>query len=129
MPDRFPTLTAMGVTSPDQIASYDLIDGESHDDILKLRYQRPAGSFLPVTRVYHFARTPRASDSAAGMVDYEIAPTLSAALLELDRIVADKTERKVAIAEIRARISALDGEIRAELRSLQTALKRLEELG
>lgn len=119
----------MGVTSPDQIASYDLIDGELHDDILKLRYQRPAGSFLPVTRTYQFARTPRASDSAAGLVDYEIAPTLSAALLELDAIVRDKTERKVAIADIRARISALDGEIRAELRSLQTALKRLEELG
>lgn len=128
MPDRYPTLKAMGVTSPDQIASYDLIDGDSHDDILRLRYQRPAGSFLPVTRVYHFARTLRASDSTAAMVDYEIAPTLSAALLELDALLHDKTDRKVAIAEIRARISALDGEIRAELRSLQKSLKRLEEL-
>lgn len=128
MPDRYPTLKAMGVMSPDQIVRYDLIDGELHDDILRLRYQRPAGSFLPVTRIYRFARTPRASDSAAGMVDYEIAPTLSAALLELDAIVADKSERKVAIADIRARLSALDGEIRSELKSLQVALKKLEDL-
>lgn len=124
MPDRFPTLHEMGVINPSEIVSYDLIQNDQDQDILRLRYKRPSGSFLPVTRVYHFGRTPRAATGSDSLIEYEIAPTLSAALLELDTLVQTKSDRKAVIGDLRQRLAGLE----AEMRSISGELQRLADL-
>lgn len=124
MTDRFPTLHEMGVTNPSEIVSYDLIQNDDNEDILRLRYKRPSGSFLPVTRVYHFGRTPRASATSDSLIETEIAPTLSAALVELDTLVHAKSDRKVVIGDLRERMGGLE----AEIRSISKELQRIADL-
>lgn len=129
MPDNFPRLREMGVTSPDQIVGYDLIQTEPTEDMLRLKYQRPHGSFLPVTRVYRFARTSRPSNDAAhGLIDYEISPFLDAALEELDTLVRGHTDRKVVLAEVTGHIDQIERDFRAEMKALRATLGRLGDL-
>lgn len=132
MADKFPALKLMGVNSVDQIQSYTLTNADPSKDVLRIKYKRPAGSFLPKTRSYEFDRTPRASDpSATGgdLTTYEISPILNDALVELDSIVNAKVDKEAVIDGMLEQLGDLEREFAGEIANLRAKLNVLRKAG
>ena len=129
MADKYPNLAKMGVNNPQQIVSYNLSQRNPSKDVLRLRYHRVPGSFLPATRTYEFDRTPKASDPSTtiggDIVDYEISPILEGALNELDSIVSADLGRAAIEERILAQLSYLEEEVIGEITSLRANLAKL----
>ncbi|MFM2318842.1 MAG: hypothetical protein RLZZ215_1463 [Pseudomonadota bacterium] len=127
---QYSTLNSMGVQNPMQIIGYTLTQPRPDMDILRIRYERPKGSFLPVVRSYTFGRSQRTqvSDGAMNQSElvFEISPVLSKAILELDSIVQSKQDRSELKAQILDEIERLQEEWNAELNSLKQLVNRLE---
>lgn len=127
---QYSTLNSMGVQNPMQIIGYTLTQPRPDMDILRIRYERPKGSFLPVVRSYTFGRSQRTqvSDGAMNQSEliFEISPVLSKAILELDSIVQAKQDRSELKAQILGEIERLQEEWNAELNSLKQLVERLE---
>lgn len=127
---QYSTLNSMGVQNPMQIIGYTLTQPRPDMDILRIRYERPKGSFLPVVRSYTFGRSQRTqvSDGAMNQSElvFEISPVLSKAILELDSIVQAKQDRSELKAQILDEIERLQEEWNAELNSLKQLVNRLE---
>ncbi|TRW98115.1 DUF3461 family protein [Paracoccus sp. M683] len=109
----YPTLTQMGITSPGEISSYDYFQDANDEDILRIKYRRRPGSFLPETRVYRFRRIGVA-EAGGGT---EISPTLSDAIVELDELLATKGEVLSLAAQIEDAVAAAEMEL-ARVRAL-----------
>lgn len=127
---QYSTLSSMGVQNPLQIIGYTLTQPRSDMDILRIRYERPKGSFLPVVRSYTFGRSQRTqvSNGALSQAElvYEVSPVLSKAILELDSIVQSKQDRSELKSQILGEIERLQEEFNAELNSLKQLVERLE---
>jgi len=127
---QYSTLTSMGVQHPLQIIGYTLTQPRLDMDVLKIRYERPKGSFLPVVRSYTFGRSQRTqvSDGAMnqGELVFEISPVLSKAILELDSIVHAKQDRGELKLQILNEIERVKEEFNAELNTLKQLVERLE---
>ncbi len=97
MSKKYPSLESMGVRNPEQIISYTVSQPRTDTDVLRLKYKRPKGSFLPVTRRYEFGRAAKPSISDSGTRNtttmYEISPLLVKAMGELDSIVSGERSR------------------------------------
>lgn len=131
MSQKYPTLTQMGITNPQQIASYNLVTVEPTKDVLRIKYKRPAGSLLPVTRSYEFSRVPRASDPNATfgheMTIYEIAPILDAALLELDSITRVHRDTDDRVSDVLEQLNHLEQMASAELKSIRAKIEEIRQ--
>lgn len=127
---QYSTLSSMGVQNPMQIIGYTLTQPRPDRDILRIRYERPKGSFLPVVRSYTFGRSQRTqvSNGALSQTElvYEVSPVLSKAILELDSIVQSKQDRSELKSQILSEIERLQEEFNAELNSLKQLVSRLE---
>jgi hypothetical protein len=127
---QYETLSAMGVQNPMQIIGYTLTQPRSDMDVLRIRYERPKGSFLPVVRSYTFGRSQRTqvSDGAMNQSElvFEISPVLSKAILELDSIVQSKQDRSELQQQVLSEIERIQEEFNAELNSLKQLVQRLE---
>lgn len=127
---QYSTLSSMGVQNPMQIIGYTLTQPRPDMDILRIRYERPKGSFLPVVRSYTFGRSQRiqVSDGAMSQSElvFEISPVLSKAILELDSIVHSKQDRNEMKVQILSEIERIQEEFNAELNSLKQLVERLE---
>ena len=58
MPDKYPSLTEMGITSPEDISRYSL-QKSNNVDILRIVYKRQKGSFLPTSKKFRFGRAKK----------------------------------------------------------------------
>ncbi len=117
----YPTLTDMGITHPNEIRSYELLESGRDEDVLRIKYRRKPGSLSPETRVYRFRRIGvTMGDGSTGV---EISPTLNAAVLELDELLAAKGEVSSLAAQINEALEAVDMEV-ARVRELA---KRIQE--
>lgn len=121
----FSTLADMGVTRPTEISSYKLRSDGKKNDVLKIRYKRKKGSFLPHSRTYKFGRSLKAvvADGGTARIEntYEISPLLLSAVAELDSLVqSDKSvsESKAS----RTKASKARTELLSELDGLETML-------
>lgn len=127
---EYSTLSSMGVQNPMQIIGYTLTQPRPDMDILRVRYERPKGSFLPVVRSYTFGRSQRTqvSDGAMNQSElvFEISPVLSKAILELDSIVRSKQDRSELKLQILGEIARVQEEFNAELNALKQLVERLE---
>ncbi|MFI0400169.1 MAG: DUF3461 family protein [Thiolinea sp.] len=127
---QYSTLTSMGVQNPLQIIGYTLTQPRLDMDVLKIRYERPKGSFLPVVRSYTFGRSQRTQVSNGAMSQaelvYEVSPVLSKAILELDSIVHAKQDRGELKLQILGEIERLQEDFNAELNALKQLVERLE---
>lgn len=127
---QYSTLSSMGVQNPMQIIGYTLTQPRPDTDVLRIRYERPKGSFLPVVRSYTFGRSQRTqvSNGALSQAElvYEVSPVLSKAILELDSIVQSKQDRSELKIQILSEIERLQEEFNAELDSLKQLVNRLE---
>ena len=127
---QYSTLTSMGVQNPMQIIGYTLTQPRLGMDVLKVRYERPKGSFLPVVRSYTFGRSQRTQVTNGAMSQtelvYEVSPVLSKAILELDSIVHAKQDRGELKLQILNEIERVKEEFNAELNALKQLVERLE---
>ena len=126
---QYPNLAQMGVQNPQEIIGYTLSHIAPATDVLKIKYQRPKGSLLPVTRSYNIGRAvqTRMIDSGTATTGevYEISPILSKALHELDQIVDAKTSKEELKKHILAELERVELEFVAELRALRHLMSQL----
>ncbi len=127
---NYPTLNTMGVQHPLQINSYTIYQPRPDTDILRIKYERPKGSFLPVTRSYTFGRTPRIQlvDSATGQTEtvYEITATLSKAITELDSIVQSKHDQHEIKQHLLSELERVQHDFAAEMIALRQLVEKLD---
>lgn len=83
--DNYPRLAEMGVLHPEQITRYS-VNSIDFVDYLRIFYERPKGSLLPVTRNYQFPRTQKADASGAAVM--ESSSEFREAIAELDEVLA-----------------------------------------
>ncbi len=90
---KFAALTEMGVQNPEQIARFTLYM-VNNKDILRIIYDRKAGSILPVSKKYSFPRIKKStivdSGTRATQVIYESSPAFRNALSELEEITKSR---------------------------------------
>lgn len=131
MSDKYPTLASMGVKNPLQIAGFSVYQSRENTDVLRIKYQRPKGSFLPVTSSYKFVRTAKSamvdSGSRKTATIYEVSTLLDKATNELESIVQGKKNRQELKQQIVAEIERMEYEYRAELAGLKQMVKQLED--
>lgn len=118
----YPTLTEMGITSPNEISSYELFEDIGDEDVLRIRYRRKPGSLLPEIRVYRFRRIGTPSGQEAAKPNTEISPTLSQALIELDDLLAARGEVSSLAAQINDALDSVEMEM-ARVRSLTRKIR------
>lgn len=127
---QYPNLAQMGVQNPQEIIGYTLSHIAPATDVLKIKYQRPKGSLLPVTRSYNIGRAvqTRMIDSGTATTEeiYEISPVLSKAIHELDRIVDAKTSKDELKKHLLAELERVELEFVAEMRALRHLMTKLD---
>lgn len=127
---QYPNLAQMGVQNPQEIIGYTLSHITPATDVLKIKYQRPKGSLLPVTRSYNIGRAvqTRMIDSGTATTGeiYEISPILSKAIYELDQIVDAKTSKDQLKKHILAELERVELEFVAEMRALRHLMAQLD---
>ena len=124
----YPRLTDMGVTHFDQIARFS-INSIEYTDYLRIAYERPKGSFLPVSRTYHFPRVQKAAKEGAETV-MESNPALREALEEPSQLLEGPQRKQDIAAEMLAELQWLDEEFcmyREHLKGLIEKVKTLEQ--
>ncbi|MEZ5535483.1 MAG: DUF3461 family protein [Thiolinea sp.] len=130
MQTEFPALEAMGVKNPHQINHFSVYQSGHDADVLKIRYARPKGSFLPETRTYNFPRTPKPQDQGGATPEvitvYEVSPQLAAALNELDRIVDQKQSVKEIQKQLSHELDRIQRDFQAEMEGLRQLIKKLD---
>ncbi len=126
----YPNLAQMGVQNPQEIIGYTLYQASPSTDVLKIKYQRPKGSFLPVTRSYSIGRSvhTRMIDSGTGKTEevYEISPILSQAVVELDSIVNDKVSADELKQQILAEIERMQLDFTSEINALRQLVGKIK---
>ena len=104
----------MGVLHPEQIDRFS-VNSIAYTDILKIVYERPKGSMLPVTRTYKFPRIqkPAKADNDTHQTEavMESHPDLRAALDELQDIIQTKGHKQDVTAAILEELRLLDEDI------------------
>ncbi|WP_020396348.1 DUF3461 family protein [Thiolinea disciformis] len=132
MTTSYPHLAQMGVQNPQQIIGYTLSHVAPDTDILKIKYQRPKGSFLPVTRSYQMGRSAhtRIVDSGTNKTEeiYEISPLLTKAVVELDSIVDAHSSQSEVKQKLLAEINRVQVEFNAELNALKQLVQQLDSI-
>lgn len=113
----YPTLTKMGITSPNEISSYENFQDGKDEDILRIRYHRKPGSLLPETRVYRFRKIGVPTGDAGQGAGSEISPTLSQAMVELDDLLSTQGEVQSLTTQINEALEAVEMEL-ARVRKL-----------
>ena len=82
----------MGITNPQHIADFS-VNSIDYSDYLRITYDRPKGSLLPLSRTYKFPRvqtTAKAAGAGQGSVVMESSPEFREAVNELQEIVKAK---------------------------------------
>lgn len=121
MTSDWPVLDSMGITRHHEISHYVHRSLDGRNDVLRIFYKRSPGSLLPVTRKYEFGRAQKTlvADSGSARLEgvYEISPTLSAAIEELDRLLERSASLPIKDPAERTRVTLLE-----ELDRLQDAV-------
>lgn len=130
MTTQYPNLAQMGVQNPQDIIGYTLSHIAPATDVLKIKYQRPKGSLLPVTRSYNIGRAvqTRMMDSGTAKTGeiHEISPVLAKAITELDTIVDAKSTRAELKKHLLTELDRVEVEFVAEIQALRSLMRQLD---
>ena len=122
-----PRLAEMGVLHCEQVCGF-AVNSLEYSDFLRIDYERPKGSFLPVSRTYEFPRvqkTAKTGGEGKESVVMESSPELRDALAELRELVgARKSQQKSA--SVRDEIKKLEGEIAMHSARIEELSKELD---
>ena len=130
MTNKYPTLTDMGISNPQQIDRYSL-QGAGDMDVLRIVYKREKGSLLPGSKKFKFPRNIRVIEQDGGNKKSEtiteVSPALSRAVSELHQIVNLKHSRTEQKAIITDEIQRLEEEISTRVSHLKSLIQALED--
>lgn len=123
----YPRLKEMGVTHPQQIVTYSL-SSLDYTDYLRIVYDRPKKSILPVSRTYRFPRVQETADSAGdeGRVVMKTDPALTEAVAELRDIVEAKSDQRCIADAMREELRSLEEEIAMHTEQLKALIGKIE---
>ncbi|MDJ0708803.1 MAG: DUF3461 family protein [Woeseiaceae bacterium] len=125
---NYPRLSEMGVRHTDQIAGY-TVNSIDYTDFLRIDYDRPKDSFLPVRRTYEFPRAQKSLKSAGSdgqqAAVMESSAELREALEELNAIVGTRESKKGVAACILEEIQRLEDETAARSARIRELLGKL----
>ena len=129
MANKYPALTEMGVTNPEDIIRYSL-QNNNNIDVLRIVYKRKKGSLLPTSKKFRFGRSKKmvVTDSGTNKttVIYEISPFVVKVTDELRNIVKAKhtcDEQKEIILE---ELHRLEEESNTRITYLKSLISKLE---
>ena len=112
----------MGVVHPQQIDKY-AVNSIGYTDVLRIVYERPKGSLLPLTRTYKFLRVQQGKGEGAVMNSN---PAFRAATAELDALLAAKSNIKDAAADIVEELNLLQEDIALRSESIKRLLSKIQ---
>ena len=126
----YPRLTEMGVANPEQIAKF-AVNSINYIDYLRITYDRPKGSLLPVRRTYEFPRIPNKSAADSGKGETEVLmesnPALRDALKELQEICGTRANKQDTVAEMLDELRRLEEEVDMRRENLQALIDKLQK--
>ncbi len=118
----------MGVENPQQIAGYSL-SSLDYTDFLRVVYDRPKNSVLPVSKTYKFPRVQQSVDSGTGNGGNDVRMTTSPALREvldeLRQIVDVKADQREVADAIREEIRRLEQDIELRMGHLRALIDKI----
>jgi hypothetical protein len=124
----YPRLTEMGVLHPEQIVRYS-VSSMDHTDYLRIVYNRPKASLLPVSRTYHFPRvqsTAKASDAAEPSVVMQSNPTFIEVINELQELLNWKAEKLDTAATMLEELGRLEDDISCHVENLRSLIEKIK---
>ncbi len=119
----YPRLSEMGVDNPQQITRYSL-SSLDYTDFLKIVYDRPKNSLLPVTKTYRFPRVQQ--NAGADEVIMKTCPELQEVLEELKGVVAAQSDQREIVQALREEIHRLEEETAIRMEQLKNLVGRIE---
>ena len=106
---NYPHLTEMGVVNPQQIDNYS-VNSIGYTDVLRIVYERPKGSLLPLSKTYKFPRVQQtAKDQAEVTMNSD--PAFRAAISELQDVLESKGKDQDVTAAIVEELRLLEEDI------------------
>ena len=127
---EYPTLKDMGIARFREISRYTLRQEGDARDVLKIYYERVAGSLLPVSRKYKFGRatnTVRTGGGGSGVQEVrEISPFLQKALAELDSLMVQREASIDNKEQLLAQIVHLERTVRFKCDELKARVERMK---
>ena len=110
----YPRLTELGVKNPQQIKKF-FVNSVARTDVLRIVYERPKDSLLPLSRSYKFPRIQKSSvvDSGTRETEYVLQtdPVLREVLDELHGIIEAKENDQDLASEIIEELKLLEEDI------------------
>jgi len=120
----------MGVLHPQQIDKYS-INSIARTDILRIVYDRPKGSVLPLSRTYKFPRIQKSSvvDSGTLQTEYvlETDPAFRGALAELQEIMEAKGNNQDVASAILEELRLLEEDIALRSDYIKTLAGKIQK--
>ena len=127
---KYPRLTEMGVSNPEQIEKFS-VNSMNYIDYLRITYDRPKGSLLPVRRTYEFPRIRKYSKAGSAKGEDQIVmesdSALRDAVLELRQICGARASKQNTVASIREELRRLDEEFTMRRNNLETLIDNLDD--
>ncbi len=122
---NYPRLAEMGVLSFDHIAGF-TVNSLGYTDFLRIDYDRPKDSFLPVRRTYEFPRVQKKAPSGGEADVMESSETLREAIAELKTLVTARENKKGTTACILEEIQRLEDETAAHAARIRELVAKLD---
>ena len=124
----YPRLMELGVANPQEV-EYFSVNSIDYNDFLRIVYDRPKGSLLPLSRSYRFPRiqkTLKSDDSGAkSQVVMESSPIFREVLAELRNLMGTREHKKDTVAEVLDELRQLEEEFALRSEHLKTLISKL----
>ena len=123
----YPRLKEMGVTHPKQIVHFS-VSSIDYNDFLRIVYNRPKGSLLPVGRSYRFPRVQKTLDSGDDKVVMESSPAFREALAELEALMGARQDKQDVAAAMLDELRQLEEDFSMRIECLESLIGKLKDI-
>lgn len=126
----YPRLAEMGVLHPQQIARYSL-SSLDYVDYVRLVYERPKGSLLPVSRTYRFPRVPgtiKNGDKGVPETVMKSSPSFVEVVNELRSLIETQSAAKDIAVSMLDEIRDLEEEVSSHIENLRGLIDRIQKV-
>jgi hypothetical protein len=124
--NSYPRLSEMGVIHPEQISRYSL-SSLDYTDFLRIVYDRPKNSALPLSRTYRFPRVQQEGNGDSKEVALmRTNPALKEALEELRDLVDSKVGQRDVAEDMRHELRRLEEDIALQAERLRALIDKIE---
>lgn len=124
--NSYPRLSEMGVVHPEQISRYSL-SSLDYTDFLRIVYDRPKNSALPLSRTYRFPRVQQdGNDDNTEIALMRTNPALKEALDELRELVDAKDGKRDVAEDMRHELRRLEEDVALQAERIRALIDKIE---